>query len=728
MKIEDILKKVENPLSDEIILEILKCYCDSKLESSNSKNIDLYTKIVNISESTSKKINEEDRKKYIAIMFSIWKKNILSLTEEEIKKLKSAGKYDDDIYQLRSYLKDIPSELTLEQIDKIGNNAIANKYGWMKSNKEWIRINSSKISANTTIMPYPKHRLYLSIDLQDIYMMAALFTYKCQQHKIPYLFKFTKEKERYDSFVIHTSSDYLLEYLEILEEIKEERKDIIDRCKKLPLLVGKINNFIGYGEEPLQNKLNKGNEISYNELRSKVLEEAIKEITKELILSDRKQVINYNGTIIPLEDYVALEYFLLSYEHGMNFGIDGYTKEQISEEQFKKKMFQTFKEHKEEIINNKDFSIEPFYKPNVIEKEKINAKVILKLMENDKYINNLKESIKKKCKYYGIDPDNFALNKEITKDISSINKEEFSKTKDLLEEKIAEKAKEEYMLYIRDLERLKKYIDREQYNKFIKESKENDLLSYFGKLYREYLEKIDELKRRHKVIEKKTLEDLNKEPILLKTFKELYKNYIDELKKLKNLYENLNKDGTEEVIEEPTPLPSLEDIEELKKNYVIEKDNSTGKNVIKNIKTGQIETNSIQINNVMFAYLWTKSAGIKEFINDTDGYAFNDGARKTYEYFWNKVILSLKTTGKLDSIELYKGSQLLDYKYATLIIVQLLKNKYTIKLIEMLLKDRNQVQEGALDNTELLLGDIYYAESLINTNNENEINLKTENK
>lgn len=719
MKIEDILRKVENPLTDDTVREILRRYCDTEYLLPDTEQLDFYKKIVRYNKNNleSSRINEEDKKKFISIMFSFWKNTILSLTAEEIKQLQLSGKYDDDIYQLKSYLENMPKDLTLEQIDKIGNNSIANKYGWISQNDEYIRINSSKILGNKNSMSYPQHRLYLNVALQDVYIMAALFTYKCQQYNIPYIFKFTKKQEREDSFIIYSTHEYFNSYLKILAEIKKERKDIIERCKKPPLLVGKIDDVIGYGSEPLENKISKESKKSYNILRCRIIEEAIKDTTNKWILENLNKIIEYNGKKISLEDYIVLEYSQVACEFVNQWGLTGYTKEQTSKEEFKDMVFNTFMKYKKEIINHEEFSPEPFYKPTAIEIKKINANIILEIIKiNPEYIEMIKENIKKKGEIFGIDPNNFAFNKEERKKLTNnMSLEEFIKIKDSLEQKFIVKAKEEYTLYTKDLERLKEYSDKEKYEKITIEQNEKKLLSYFGNLYKEYLQKIDEIKREYNITEKKTLKDLEKEPRILIIFKELYKNYIDMLMKLKKIYENINSIPKEK--EEPIPLPSLEDIEDLRKKYVIEQEKNTGRKIFKNIETGQIEIDPITINNIMFAYLWTKSASINEFANDTDGYAFNDGARKTYEYFWNKVILSLKTTGKLDSIELYKGAQLLDYKYAQEIIVHLLKNNHTVKLIEMLLKDRKQIKEGALENTTILLGDIYYVEQLINSNN-----------
>ena len=60
-------------------------------------------------------------------------------------------------------------------------------------------------------------------------------------------------------------ADNLLKYINILQEIAKENPEIIQRCGKPPILTGKIDGWIGIGDEPPKKN---GKNQSYNSLRA----------------------------------------------------------------------------------------------------------------------------------------------------------------------------------------------------------------------------------------------------------------------------------------------------------------------------------------------------------------------------------------------------------------------------------------------------------------------------
>ena len=127
-------------------------------------------------------------------------------------------------------------------------------------------VNSSK--ADGTSQMDIKHRFYINPDTRDIYKFAKSFAEKCKNKNIPFEFKFAcGNNHGADRMVIYSSTETLLEYYNIFEEMKKENPEMIERCGRPPILTARIDNWLGFGDEPDQTK----NKESYNGKRSTII-------------------------------------------------------------------------------------------------------------------------------------------------------------------------------------------------------------------------------------------------------------------------------------------------------------------------------------------------------------------------------------------------------------------------------------------------------------------------
>lgn len=114
-------------------------------------------------------------------------------------------------------------------------------------------------------------RLYINCNKSDLMTLANLFTEKCSAQKFPIYFKYStnNNSKRADQMVIYSNIDNLSDYIQILQEIAQEHPDIIERCGQPPLLTGKINEWIGIGDEPATSG------TSYTEVRANIIENVL---------------------------------------------------------------------------------------------------------------------------------------------------------------------------------------------------------------------------------------------------------------------------------------------------------------------------------------------------------------------------------------------------------------------------------------------------------------------
>lgn len=313
MELMELYDQIRNPIDDPNVIEkLINVYANS------SKGFGGY--YGQLTKTVQKEHNKgqyycEDADKFYAMLFNKWKNSIVSMTRDEFVELYKQGSYGQDFIKMRNYLKDIPDVSTMKEADEIFygskddkelENALE-KYSWKSfgSDSGWIHICSRYLTAKKDQYPSIEHRLYLDTESLDTYKMTTYLVEKCDEHHLPYYFKFDQYADRDDTIVIYSSTENLTKYVEILQEIKEEHPELISRTKEPPVLTGKIDGWIGYGSEPATSP--DGGRHSFNEIRAKVLENSIEKVTKQWIMNNRNQQIIYQGQNLSYQDYIAIK-------------------------------------------------------------------------------------------------------------------------------------------------------------------------------------------------------------------------------------------------------------------------------------------------------------------------------------------------------------------------------------------------------------------------------------
>ena len=93
--------------------------------------------------------------------------------------------------------------------------------------------------------------------------------------------------------VIYADTENLANYIDVLQKTAQEKPEIIQRCGEPPALTGKIDGWIGIGDEPPL-KAN-GKNQSYNSIRADIFENAIEETLLDSIAEYKGKDIIYNG-------------------------------------------------------------------------------------------------------------------------------------------------------------------------------------------------------------------------------------------------------------------------------------------------------------------------------------------------------------------------------------------------------------------------------------------------
>lgn len=454
MELMELYNQIHNPIDDISVIEkLINAYAN------NSKGFggyyDQLTKTVQ-KEHNKGQYYREDADRFYAMLFNKWKNSIVAMTKDEFVELYKQGSYGQDFIKMRNYLKNIPDVSTMKEADEIfygskGDKELEDaleKYSWKSfgGGSGWIHVCSRYLTAKKDQYPNVEHRLYLDTESLDTYKMTTYLVEKCDEHNLPYYFKFDQYADRDDTIVIYSSTENLTKYVEILQEIKREHPELVSRAKEPPVLTGKIDGWIGYGSEPA--KTPDGQRHSFNEIRAKVLENSIGKVTKQWIMNHRNQQITYQGQKMLFQEYIAmkstekliadLERRYLSYEendkkvaqrNGIRYNPTtvndrlGYTLQDVRSPQFKQNIYRVLRDkmisslpqvcngsYKDmdainmNVRNGKQITFSGYDLETIIQQLSVN------ISKNDpNFISSVQAEIKNNAKQYGIDSKKFCF-------------------------------------------------------------------------------------------------------------------------------------------------------------------------------------------------------------------------------------------------------------------------------------------------------------------------------
>lgn len=282
---------IDNPLlRNDFYINLVKSYSDGstlkRFESSrNNPKINKYF--------------NDSKDNYYVYLFNVWKDNIINTNfflynaENEMEKLREYlrslpdAKDSDDVFNFIN-----PSDFSLKLLMK--------KYGFKPFEyNNWNDINSDKFFCVLDCSCLPEHILTVNTKYYDTFNFCKFFQMKCIEKNLSFSYSFNLGNDKIDKIVIKTDTEHILEYLNVLSEIKEEHPKLIKRCSQPSIFTGRVNDYIGYGS--LKNE----DVDSFYSTRDKHTNRCIELITYEFIKNNYKNKIKGNKSSIFLIDYLS---------------------------------------------------------------------------------------------------------------------------------------------------------------------------------------------------------------------------------------------------------------------------------------------------------------------------------------------------------------------------------------------------------------------------------------
>lgn len=382
---------IKNPLDNNEILSIIINSYDK-----DDKRGGLYQTLTHTYTNQKQfkgKIITSARDNVYASLFNKWKHNILRLDKENkfnidsrYKTLANKLSNIEDIKTYKEYMRCLTDDFICDNCF----NSIGMFSGWEHFASKYIEVGSSRRLNKLD------HRLYINLEGFVLYDFINTFLMKCYEKKLPYYFKFDESCSRDDTFVLYSDTSHFLKYIEILNEIEKEYPEIIKFTGKPPILAGRINSYVGYGSEP-----DDGLHESFNEIREKILKNAMKNTVDEWLKKKINSGIRYNGrqiSVVSLLAEVGSTQIYIYYKNLFDryekigdlrcfYDYYGLMQRDFENSSFRLVIYEKIKKHIVNIIN--DPSYLSLYRDEILIKTRNNKGILI----DESVINNIKMGI-----------------------------------------------------------------------------------------------------------------------------------------------------------------------------------------------------------------------------------------------------------------------------------------------------------------------------------------------
>lgn len=288
----DLYRSVQSPLDDlDKVKKIIEIY-----SASDKDGKDFYKKLVYLSEKKySGRTFQKDLDDFNSLLFNLWKANIVDMTEDEYNSLYlGKGNYQDiDFQKLRKHLSLIDDVHTEEEVENIINKLKDNpqlsesfkKYKYTVNQgslfDKWIYVDSGKLGQRPT--HNIQHRLYLNVERPYIESFICQIILEADKREMEFSIKYSDSGDRDDTIVVYANDNNILQYIDILRELREKNTGLKNKIYSPPIMTGTIDGWIGYGSEPTIT-INKKQQ-SYTTLREKIIKEAISKVYSDWLSS-----------------------------------------------------------------------------------------------------------------------------------------------------------------------------------------------------------------------------------------------------------------------------------------------------------------------------------------------------------------------------------------------------------------------------------------------------------
>lgn len=282
---------------------------------------------------------DEEFHNFEIIMFNRFMDIIHSINDENDALLR--GFNDDESFRmffmkLVSKSKSISNVHSYEEMEKCKDNIISNeseefkryvnflykKFGIVKYDEYGYLIYSGNILDDYSGKEY-KHSLTLnSLNVKDSNKILSYFIDRCDKDNIPfcigYSYNFNNKSHLFDDVInIHSSNDYLLKYVEYLNDFKREYPEIVSRIGNPNLLFGRYDGWIGYLNNYIYRDLGSSNGTNFYRNRLNLMIKVCFRKFEAWLSDNINNTFSYEGEKYSFKEYLVHYFFdiMKDYSH-----------------------------------------------------------------------------------------------------------------------------------------------------------------------------------------------------------------------------------------------------------------------------------------------------------------------------------------------------------------------------------------------------------------------------
>lgn len=283
--------KIENPIDNKIKWnKLLNMY------SASLNYDDFYSRLTQKSKKDDVvDFDNEDKKTFCLVMWSMWKSKILKFNDDELRELIENKQFDYDMYDVIGIVRNLESIKTYGSLQQVLTNPSINRYfsllfdDFNHKVEIYSDFNMKKdISYNTV--------LSIKIDAIKLYKVLKLYISLCVEREIPYYIKY-QETGKKVIIDFYTKIDNLNINVDILNLIKKENQMYFH--SHYELLSGNINDNICIKNKDIYNK------YSYLKERSTIFFKSIDSVTYEYILKHLNTLVSYKEGRMNITEYLS---------------------------------------------------------------------------------------------------------------------------------------------------------------------------------------------------------------------------------------------------------------------------------------------------------------------------------------------------------------------------------------------------------------------------------------
>ncbi|MBO5375228.1 MAG: hypothetical protein J6A52_00055 [Bacilli bacterium] len=427
---------IENPINNKTKWnEILNIY------SSSLNYDDFYSKIVNKINDNNICYDEEDKKNFYLIIWSIWKQKLLSFTEDNLKVLIDKKEFDSSVYDVVKKLRELGSMKSFLSLRNALVDPDINRYFslFFDDFNHSVVICSDfgikrKIEYNTV--------LSVRVSAVNLYKLLRKLINECNDVFLPYYIRFNENGHSIELNIYTTVAD--VKRMEAVLSILKKENYTFFKNNNSNLLVGNIDEWLTIRNKDFYK------ESDYLSSRASILFKSIDSVMYEYVVRHLNTLVSYKDGRMNLVEYLATyvmekvvanlistnirtnsEYFYIANSDDL-LNLKNYIKNKLSlsmREILNDKIYLKDKDAKVEVQLNASKKI-------AVEADvfmcAIRNLVITLMLKDDSLEDMFKVRIKNECNYYKVDPDKFCLDSGFARKIF-FNKIQYSNYQGVLD-------------------------------------------------------------------------------------------------------------------------------------------------------------------------------------------------------------------------------------------------------------------------------------------------------